>query len=118
MAQLEPQKSEIEQLGTALVYIAAEKHDGLWKPTKNLAEHPISFPFLLDETRSVTKAYGLYHAFGHGAFRIAHPATLIVDGSGIVRYIYRGEDQLDRAPIEQMLLALRKTVGPIRERWS
>jgi peroxiredoxin len=56
----------------------------------------------------VTKAYGLYHAFGYDAFRIAHPATLIVDRSGTVRYIYRGDNQTDLAPIEQVLDALRK----------
>ena len=103
MAQFEPQKKEIERLGAGLVYIAAEKRGRIWKPEKYLTEHPISFPLLLDEDRSVTKSYGLYHAFGHDAFRIAHPATLIVDRSGIVRYIYRGESQVDRAPVEEVL---------------
>jgi peroxiredoxin len=107
MAQLEPLKEQIGQLGASLVYIAAEKSEGVWKPAKYLSEHPSSFPFLLDEDRSVTKAYGLYHAFGHDAFRIAHPATLIVDRSGI-RYIYRGENQTDRAPVEEILSVLRK----------
>jgi peroxiredoxin len=108
MAQLEPHKNEIVQLGANLVYIAAEKRDGLWKPEKHLAENPIAFPFLLDEDRSVTKEYGLFHAFGTDAFRIAHPASLVLDRSGMVRYIYRGEDQQDRAPVEQVLGAVRK----------
>ena len=56
----------------------------------------------------MTKAYGLYHALGHDAFRISHPATLIVDRAGIVRYIYRGDNQKDFAPIELVLNALRK----------
>jgi peroxiredoxin len=108
MAQLEPQKNEITKAGGDLVYIAAEKKDGLWKPAKHLAENPISYSFLLDEDRAVTKAYGLYHALGTDAFRIAHPATLVVDRAGMVRYIYRGEDQTDRAPFEQVLSAIRK----------
>jgi peroxiredoxin len=108
MAQLEPHKEDIEKLGASLVYIAAEKREGVWNPAKYLGEHPVSFPFLLDEDRAVTKAYGLYHAFGHDAFRIAHPSTLIVDQSGVVRYIYRGENQTDRAPVEEVLDALRK----------
>ena len=90
MAQLEPYQSDIEKLSASLVYIAAQKRDGLWKPAKYFAQHAISFPFLLDEDRSVTKAYGLYHPLSHDAFRIAHPATLIVDRGGIARYIYRG----------------------------
>lgn len=108
MAQLEPHKNEITKVGGDLVYIAAEKKDGLWKPAKYLAENPTSYPFLLDEDRSTTKAYGLYHALGSDAFRIAHPASLVVDRGGMVRYIYRGEDQHDRAPVEQVLNAITK----------
>jgi peroxiredoxin len=111
MAQVEPYKIEIEQLGARLVYIAAEKIGGIWNPVKYLQEHPISFPFLLDEDRCVTRAYGLYHPFSHDAFRIAHPATLIVDQAGIVRYIYRGEDQTDRAPMDGVLESLRTLRG-------
>jgi len=108
MAQLEPLKSEIEKAGAQLVYVAAEKRDGMFKPEKFLAEHPIAFPFLLDEDRAVTKAYGLYHRLGLDAINIAHPATLVIDQGGMVRYIYRGENQTDRAPVEQVLGAVRK----------
>ena len=95
-------------MGAGLVYIAAQKSDGPWKPANYLGEHPTLFPFLLDEDRAVTKAYGLYHAFGHDAFRVAHPATLVIDQAGIVRYIYRGDNQLDRSPVEEVLAALRE----------
>ena len=108
MAQFEPHKEEIGRLGANLTYIAAEKRNGAWKPAKCLSQHPVSFPFLLDEDCSVTKSYGLYHALGHDAFRIAHPATVIVDRGGAVRYIYRGDNQTDRAPIAEILDALRE----------
>jgi len=49
----------------------------------------------------------LYHAFSHDAFRIAHPATLVIDQGGVVRYIYRSEDQYDRAPVEELLAGVR-----------
>lgn len=108
MAQFEPHKEDLEKCFARLLYIAAEKGQGVWKPANYLKQNPVSFPFLLDENRSVTKAYGLYHAFGHDAFRVAHPATLIVDRSGTVRYIYRGDSQTDRAPIEGILDGVRK----------
>jgi peroxiredoxin len=107
MTQLESVKGEIKATGAQLVYIAAEKRDGMFKPVKFLEEHPISFPFLLDEDRVVTRAYGLYHRIGTDAFNIAHPATLVIDRQGRVRYVYRGKNQLDRAPVEPMLEALR-----------
>jgi peroxiredoxin len=108
MAQFEPTKFGFEQAGAQVVFIAAEKRDGMFKPVKFLEKHPVSFPFLLDEDRTVTKTYGLYHRLGKDAINIAHPATLVIDSGGTVRYIYRGENQTDRALIEQVMEALRK----------
>jgi len=108
MAQFEPYKDEIERVGAQLMFIAAEKGEGFFKPGKFLEKHPTSFPFLLDEDRAVTKAYGLYHRFGYDAINIAHPASLVVDRQRAVRYIYRGENQNDRAPIEQVVEAMKK----------
>ena len=108
MAQAEPLTEQIAQAHASLVYIAAEKRKGIFHPEKFLAEHPISFPFLLDEDLRVTKAYGLHHRFGHDALNIAHPATLVIDRDAIVRFIYRSDNQLDRAPLERVMDALRK----------
>lgn len=108
MAQLELRKSEVEHAGAQLAYVAAEKATGVWKPAKFLASHPVSFPFLLDEDRTVTKAYGLYHRIGMDALNIAHPATLVVERDRKVDYIYRGDNQTDRAPFDQVLEAARK----------
>ena len=108
MAQLEPLKDEITRLGAQIVYIAAEKREGLFKPEKFLEKNPVSFPFLLDEDRAVTKAYGLYHRLGKDAINIAHPATLVIDRQGVVQFIYRGENQQDRAPLEPLFETLNK----------
>jgi peroxiredoxin len=103
MARVESIKSHIEQAGAELAYVAAEKRDGVFKPVKFLEKNPISFPFLLDEDRIVTKAYGLYHRIGMDALNIAHPATLVIDRERYVRFIYRGDNQGDRAPLEQVI---------------
>jgi peroxiredoxin len=103
MARVESIKSDIEQAGAELAYVAAEKRDGVFKPVKFLEKNPISFPFLLDEDRIVTKAYGLYHRIGMDALNIAHPATLVIDRERSVRFIYRGDNQGDRAPLEQVI---------------
>jgi peroxiredoxin len=108
MAQVELMKIEIGQAGAELVYIAAEKARGVYNPAKFLQSHPVSYPFLLDEDRSVTKAYGLYHRLGMDAIHIAHPATLLVDRQRKVAYIYRGDNQTDRAPLSQVMEAVRK----------
>ncbi len=105
MAQLESLGGELNKSATQLAYIAAEKRDGFHRPVRFLEKHPVSFPFLLDEDRTVTKAYGLYHRIGLDAINIAHPATVLIDRGSIVRYIFRGDNQLDRAPVEQVLEA-------------
>ena len=114
MAQLEPYHDEIARRG-ALLYVAAEKRSGIFKPEKYLQEHPISFPFLLDEDRGVTKAYGVYHRIGTDAFNIARPATLVIDPAGVVRFIHVGKDQHDRADINQLLAALKQLSNPSQD---
>jgi peroxiredoxin len=112
MTQFESRRQEIEAAGAQLAFIAAEKRDGVWKPGKFLEKRPIGSVFLLDEDRIVTKAYGLHHALATDALNIAHPATLIIDRSGadrggLVRYIYRGDNQQDRAPLDEVIVALQ-----------
>jgi peroxiredoxin len=102
MAQFEPLKEDLARRNISLVFVAAEKRAGMFKPEKFLREHPISFPFLLDEDRSVTKAYGVYHRMGKDAFNIARPATFLIGRDGTVRWIQVGENQTDRAPLESL----------------
>jgi peroxiredoxin len=113
MARVESIKDEIAQAGAELAFIAAEKRDGFFKPAKFLEKHPISFPFLLDEDRVVTKSYGLYHLISMDALNIAHPATLVIDRERTVRYIYRGDTQHDRAPLADVMAAVKKIAGSI-----
>lgn len=108
MAQFESLKDRISAVGAHLLYVAAEKREGFFKPERYLKNHPVSFPFLLDEDRAVTKSYGLYHRIGMDALNIAHPATLVVDRARVIRFIYRGDGQTDRAPTEQVLDVLGK----------
>jgi len=106
MAQFEPLQTEIEQLGASLFFVAAEKREGMFKPKRFFGKHPVAFPFLLDEDRSVTKAYGVYNRLSLEAIDIAKPATFVVDRNGIVRFIYVGKNQLDRASLEQVMTAV------------
>ncbi len=111
MAQLEPYQEQIAASGATLAYIAAEKREGFFHPAEYLARNPISFPFLLDEDRQVTKAYGVYRRIGLDAFNIARTATFVVDREGVVRWMYVGQNQLDRAPVEEVLQAARDETG-------
>jgi hypothetical protein len=118
MAQFESRRLEIEATGAQLAFVAAEKREGIWNPERFLQKHPVSSVFLLDEGRTVTKAYGVYNVLATDAIHIAHPATVIIfrkeaerDGDnhgGVVQYIYRGDNQVDRAPLDEVLGILKK----------
>jgi peroxiredoxin len=107
MTQFESRIEEVEASGSHLVFVAAEKRDGVWKPGTFLKKRPIKSLFLLDEDRTVTKAYGLHHALSTDALNIAHPATLIIGGNKTLLYIYRGDNQHDRAPVDEVIAALQ-----------
>jgi peroxiredoxin len=113
MAQFEPLQAEIEQLGASLLFVAAEKREGMFKPERFFGKHPIPFPFLLDQDRSVTKAYGVHNRLALDAIHIAKPATFVVDRNGIVRFSYVGKNQLDRAPLEQVMEAVASCQPPV-----
>jgi peroxiredoxin len=104
---LEPYREEFENAGTNLVYVAAEKREGMFKPLEHLATHPISFPFLFDEDRRITKSYGVYQRLGVDAINIARPATFVIDRNGIIRYLFVGMSQTSRAPVEEVLGAVK-----------
>lgn len=111
IVELEEAKALFFEAGGQLVCIAAEKRGGMWEPEKFLESRRFSYPFLLDEDRSVIKAYGIYHRVGIDAWNIAHPSTLVIDRESRVRYIYKGNSQSDRARLEEVLKALRKVGG-------
>src|SRR5512146_2951717 len=102
MAQFGPEAEKFRQLGIAVVFIAAEKRQGIF-PRRGpfltaeayLAKTPAPFPYLFDEDRTVTKLYGVYHRLGLDAINIAHPATLVIDAKAIVRWLYIGSTQFD-----------------------
>ncbi len=106
MTQFELRIPEIKAAGAELVFIAAEKRDGVWKPGRFFEKHPIASVFLLDEDRSVTREYGLHHALGTDGINIARPAALVIDRERRVRYIYRSDNQMDRAPLDEAVRTL------------
>ena len=110
MARFGPEVEKFRQIGVNVVFIAAEKRGrifprrGLFDTAEDfLKKTPAPFAYLFDEDREVTKGYGVYHRLGLDAINIAHPATFVVDGQGIVRWMYIGSTQFDRAPMERVL---------------
>ena len=68
-----------------------------------IEETGLPFNILVDESREVLKAYGVWHRIGLDAWNIARPALFIVDRSGTIRYSFIGQSQ-DEFPSHEEIL--------------
>ena len=53
-----------------------------------IEETGLPFNILIDKSRAVLKAYGVWHALGLDAWNIARPALFLIDRSGAIRYSF------------------------------
>ena len=58
-----------------------------------IEETGLPFNILVDESRDVLKAYGVWHAVGLSAWNIAKPALFLIDRSGAIRYSFVAKSQ-------------------------
>ena len=112
MAQVESSYGEFTKRDAAVVLVAAQKIDGFFKAKEHVHNKKYPFPVLFDETRKVTRAYGVYHAFGHDAYNIAHPATFVIDRDGKIGWIAISPNQAERPAMEDILAAIERGLKP------
>ena len=103
MAQVESSYGEFTKRNAAVVFVAAQKIDGFFKGKAHVRKKKYPFPVLFDETRKVTRAYGVYHTFGHDAYNIARPATFVIDGDGKISWVAISPNQSERPSIKEIL---------------
>lgn len=78
--------------GVAIAAVLAQRG----APVARYAEETgLPFDLLADETREVTKRYGVWHRIGLDALNIARPALFGIDRDGMVRAIFVGEKQTE-----------------------
>jgi peroxiredoxin len=53
----------------------------------------LPFNILVDESREVTKRYGVWHRLGLDAWNISRPALFVIDRAGVIRAVFVGETQ-------------------------
>jgi methyl-accepting chemotaxis protein len=79
-----------------------------------IEETGLPFNILVDESRDVLKAYGVWHSVGLTAWNIARPAVFVIDGSGAVHYSFIGDRQDEFPTHEEILGALRNALNAER----
>lgn len=71
-----------------------------------IEETGLPFNILVDESRDVLKAYGVWQPFGIFSWNIARPALFLVDTDGAIRYSFIGRRQNEFPSHEEILAAL------------
>lgn len=73
-------------------------------------ENPMPFPILVDEDRSLIKAFDVYNPINIDAFRMAHPSLFLIDEEGKIAFAYVGSNQFDRPSEEETYKQVQKLI--------
>ena len=76
-----------------------------------IEESGLPFNILVDESREVLKAYGVWQRLGLDAWNIARPALFLIDRNSAVRYSFIGASQ-DEFPSHEEII---KAIGELAE---
>jgi peroxiredoxin len=69
----------------------------------------LPFNILIDESRDVLKAYGVWQRIGLDAWNIARPALFLVDRDSSIRYGFIAESQEEFPSHEEILKVVEQT---------
>ncbi|MBU1670351.1 MAG: peroxiredoxin family protein [Actinobacteria bacterium] len=77
-----------------------------------LKEHSYPFPLLVDYDRSVARAYGVHVKLNLESVNIARNCVFVIDGEGIIRWMYIGYHQADWPDDSEVFAALDSITAP------
>ena len=90
--------------GTRVALVLCQSRDAV---ASFFDAEPTPFEVLVDDTRDVAKAYGVYVLLGFESINIARPATFVIGPDRVIRYIFVASHQ--REVPEDVLV--REAVG-------
>ncbi len=83
-----------------IVAVVAQRSE---KVRRYIEDTGLPFNILIDDTREVIKAYGVWHRIGIDAWNIARPALFIIGTDGVIRAVFVGERQ-DEFPSHEEIM--------------
>jgi methyl-accepting chemotaxis protein len=95
-----------------VVAVVAQRSE---KVRRYIEDAGLPFNILVDDSRDVIKAYGVWHRIGLDAWDISRPAVFLIDGSGTIRYLFVASRQEEFPGHEEILGAIRALAGPRRQ---
>ena len=73
-----------------------------------IEETGLPFNILIDDSRDVLRAYGVWHRAGLTAWNIARPALFLIDTAGRIRYSLVAERQHEFPGHDEIVAAIRQ----------
>jgi peroxiredoxin Q/BCP len=71
-----------------------------------IEETGLAFDVLIDSSREVVRAYGVWHRLGLDAWNIARPAAFLIEPDRTLRYSFIGDRQTEFPTQAEILAAL------------
>jgi peroxiredoxin Q/BCP len=104
IAQLREWHPKFREAGAEVIAVYCQKREALasW-----FARRPVPFPVVADQDRSIAKRWDVYVRLNFESVHIARPASFVVGGDGVLRFVRVGSNQFDRAPLEEALETIR-----------
>ena len=97
--------------GVQVVTVVAQSSDVV---KRYVEDQGLPFNILIDESRDVLKAYGVWHRLGLDAWNIARPALFVIDRAGTIRYSFVSQHQDEFPTHEDIMKELDKLESPSR----
>jgi methyl-accepting chemotaxis protein len=83
--------------------VVAQKSEAV---RRYIEETGLPFNILIDESRDVLRAYGVWHRVGLAAWNIARPALFVIEPDGRIAYSFVAEKQHEFPSHEAVVRAL------------
>jgi peroxiredoxin len=99
-AELAMNSASYTALGWQVVAIVAQSSTAV---RRYVEDKGLPFNILIDESREVSKAYGVWHRIGLDAWNIARPSLFLIEPSGAIRYSFVARTQ-DEFPSHDEIL--------------
>jgi peroxiredoxin len=110
-SELAQHASEYVARGVQVVTVVAQSSDVV---KRYVEDKGLPFNILIDESRDVLKAYGVWHRLGLDAWNIARPALFVIDRAGTIRYSFVSQHQDEFPTHEDIMKELDKLESPSR----
>jgi methyl-accepting chemotaxis protein len=86
--------------GVLVVVVVAQSSEAV---RRYVEDSGVPFNILIDQSRDVLKAYGVWHRLGLDAWNTARPALFLIDPTGAIRYSFVSSRQ-DQFPSHQEIV--------------